>query len=245
LRLKADFHLHTGDDPLDYVAHSNEELIDHAASLGFEVMAITNHDFMSHTEPLAEYAASRGIVLVPGVEATIEGRHVLLFDFDYWAAPPTTFEDLYRLKRENPELIAVAPHPFFPSQFCLQGKLYDHLELFDGIEYSHFYTRQMNFNKRAVGLARRARRFLVGTSDSHFLWQMGDTFSYLEARQKTLPAVLEALRRGRVEVSTDPLPARDVLRRIRKYPSLKVRRLAERQGYGRAGSSAFAERRLG
>jgi hypothetical protein len=235
LHLKADFHLHTGDDPLDYVAHTSEEMIDHAASLGFEVMAITNHDFMSHTDRLADYAASRAIVLIPGVEATIEGRHVLLYDVDYWAAPPKTFEDLYRLKRANPQMIVVAPHPFFPSQFCLQGKLYDHLELFDGIEYSHFYTRKMNFNKRAVGLARWSRRFLVGTSDSHFLWQMGGTFTYLEAREKSLPAVLDALRAGRTVVSTDPLPALDLLRRIRKYPSLKVRRLAERQGYRKAG----------
>jgi hypothetical protein len=235
LRLKADFHLHTGDDPLDYVAHSNEEMIDHAAAQGFEVMAITNHDFMSHTEDLADYAASRGIVLVPGVEATIENRHVLLFNLDYWTRPPATFDDLYRLKREQPEMLVVAPHPFFPSQFCLQRKLYDHLELFDGIEYSHFYTRKMNFNRRAVSLARRARRFLAGTSDSHFLWQMGGTFSFVEVRERSLPAVLDALRKGRVEISSDPLPARDVLLRLRKYPSLKVKRLAERQGYGRAG----------
>jgi predicted metal-dependent phosphoesterase TrpH len=235
VHLKADFHLHTGDDPLDYVAHSSREMIDHAAALGFEVMAITNHDFMSHSEELSDYARSRGVVLVPGVEATIENRHVLLFDFDYWAAPPHTFDDLYRLKRTNPQMIVVAPHPFFPSQFCLQRRLYDHLELFHGIEYSHFYTRKMNFNKRAVSVARRTGRFLIGTSDSHFLWQMGGTFTRVEAKEKSLPAVLDALRRGRVEVESDPLPARDVLKRIRKYPSLKVKRLAVKQGYGKHG----------
>ena len=235
MRLKTDLHLHTGDDPLDYVAHSSEEMIDHAAQMGFDVMAITNHDFMSHSEELADYAASRGIVLVPGVEATIESRHVLLYNFNYWDAPPHTFEDLYRLRRDNPQLLAVAPHPFFPSQFCLQGKLLEHLELFDGIEYSHFYTKNMNFNKKAVDLARRSGRLLVGTSDSHFLWQMGATHSYIEAREKSLPAVLDALRQGRVEVRTDPLPVADLLLRIRKYPSLKVRRLARRNGYRAAG----------
>ena len=125
-------------------------MIDHAAQLGFDVMAITNHDFMSHSEALADYAASQGIVLVPGVEATIENRHVLLYNFNYWDAPPSTFEDLYRLRQDNPQMLAIAPHPFFPSQFCLQGKLLEHLELFDGIEYSHFYTKNMNFNKKAA-----------------------------------------------------------------------------------------------
>ena len=59
MRLKADLHLHTGDDPRDYVIHSNKEMIDHAAELGFEILAITNHDFMSHREELADYAAAR------------------------------------------------------------------------------------------------------------------------------------------------------------------------------------------
>lgn len=231
MRLKADLHLHTGDDPRDYVIHSNREMIDHAAGLGFEVLAITNHDFMSHGDDLADYAAHRGIVLIPGVEATIDSRHVLLYNFDYWAAPPRTFDDLHRLRRDRPDLLVIAPHPFFPSQFCLQRKLLEHLDLFDGIEYSHFYIKKMNFNRRAEGLAYRSGRTLVGTSDAHFLWQMGVTYSYIETREKTLPAVLDAIRRRRVEVATRPLPAIDILLRLRDFPSLKLRRLARLKGY--------------
>lgn len=235
MRLKADIHIHTGDDPKDYVIHSNREMIDHAANLGFEVLSITNHDFMSHREDLADYAAYRGIVLIPGVEATIENRHVLIYNFDYWASPPRTFGDLDRLRRRNPDLLVVAPHPFFPSQFCLQRKLLEHIDLFDGIEYSHFYMRKMNFNRRAEGLAYRAHRTLVGTSDAHFLWQMGVTYSYIEAKEKSRPAILEAIRQGRVEVATRPLPAVDILLRLRNYPSLKWRHLARRKGYRKNG----------
>jgi predicted metal-dependent phosphoesterase TrpH len=233
LRLKADLHLHSGDDPLDYITYSNKEMIDHAAEQGFEVMAITNHDFMSHRTELADYAAGRGIVLVPGVEATIENRHVLLYNFDYWAGPPRTFNDLYQLRRDNPQMLIIAPHPFFPSQFCLQRKLLDHIELFDGIEYSHFYMKKMNFNRKAANLALRLPRTLVGTSDAHFLWQMGVTYSYIEAKEKSVPAVLDAVREGRVDVATRPLPVVDILFRLRHYPSLKVRRLANRAGYPR------------
>lgn len=235
MRLKSDLHIHTGDDPVDYIAHSNKELIDFGAHLGFEVMAITNHDFMSHREELSEYAAARGIVLIPGVEATIENRHVLLYNFDYWANPPRTFDELYRLRRANPDLLVIAPHPFFPSQFCLQGKLQEHLELFDGIEYSHFYMKNINFNRKAVTLARHSGRSLVGTSDSHFLWQLGTTYSYVEAEERSVSAVIEALRAGRTQVATDPLPALEVLFRLGMYPSLKVRRLARRNGYRRSG----------
>jgi len=54
-------------------------------------------------------------------------------------------------------------------------------------------------------------------------------------KEKSLPAVLDALRQGQVEVHTDPLPMADVLLRLRKYPSLKVKRLARRNGYRSAG----------
>ncbi len=235
MRLKADLHIHTGDDPVDYVAYTNKELIDHAAGLGVEVLSITNHDFMSHREELGDYAAGRGIVLIPGVEATIENRHVLLYNFDYWADPPKTFADLYRLRRANPDMLIIAPHPFFPFQFCLQGKLFDHLDLFDGIEYSHFYMKQMNFNHKAAKLARQSGRALVGTSDAHFMRQMGTTYSYIDAGQKTVSAVLDAVRASRCEVATDPLHMVDVIARLRMYPSLKLRPLARRNGYRQAG----------
>lgn len=235
MRLKADLHLHSGDDPLDYIPHSNKEIIDHAAELGFEVLAITNHDFMSHREDLAGYAAARGIVLIPGVEATIENRHVLLYNFDYWQRPPRCFDHLYRLRRDHPEMLIIAPHPFFPSKFCLQGKLFEHLELFDGIEYHHLYLKQVNFNRRAEGLAFRSGRTLVGTSDAHFLWQMGTTYSYIDAEEKSLAAVVDAVRRGSVHVATRPLPVVELILRIRSYPSLKLRRLAYRNGYRRCG----------
>jgi predicted metal-dependent phosphoesterase TrpH len=188
---------------------------------------------MSHREELADYAASRGIVLLPGVEATIENRHVLLYNFDYWTRPPHSFYDLYQLKRDNPEMLVIAPHPFFPSQFCLQRRLLEHIELFDGIEYSHFYMKKMNFNRRASKLASSSHLPMVGTSDAHFLWHMGITYSYIEAKEKSVSAVVEAVREGRVEVATRPLPVVDILFRIRHYPSLKVRRLANRYGYRR------------
>lgn len=231
MRLKADLHLHTEDDPLDYIAHSNRELIGHAACLGFQVLAITNHDFMSHREDLSDYAAALGVTLIPGVEATIENRHVLLYNFNYWDARPRTFAELHRLRRDNPDMLVIAPHPFFPSQFCLHRKLLEHLDLFDGIEYHHFYMKKLNFNRRAEALAHRSGRSLIGTSDAHFLWQMGVTYSYIEAKDNTVPALVDAVRRGQVEVATRPLPAVDVLLRIRQYPSLKLRRMARRRRF--------------
>ena len=47
--LKADLHIHTGDDPVDRIPYSTLELIDRAAVLGYDVLAITLHDLQLHT----------------------------------------------------------------------------------------------------------------------------------------------------------------------------------------------------
>jgi predicted metal-dependent phosphoesterase TrpH len=199
--LKADFHLHTreGDGFITYDARG---LVDRAAALGYGVLSITNHDTLTFTRDLARYAEDRGILLVPGVEATIEGRHVLVYNLDVAPRHLRTFADLRRLRAR--EWLVVAPHPFFPASYALGDRLLEHLDLFDAIELSHFYTRRLDFNGRAVRLAREARLPLIGTSDAHLVRQFGATYSLVEAAP-TLASVLDAVRQGTVRITTRPL----------------------------------------
>ena len=65
--LKVELHAHTADDPVDAVPHTTFELIDHAAALGYDALAITLHEQQLDLRRLAPYAAERGVVLIPGV----------------------------------------------------------------------------------------------------------------------------------------------------------------------------------
>ncbi|MBI2371311.1 MAG: PHP domain-containing protein [Deltaproteobacteria bacterium] len=198
MTLKADFHLHTSEDPRDRVRYSARELIDRAAAEGYQVLAITCHDAVVYDEPLRAYAAARGIVLIPGVEATIQGCHVVLLNMPGYRAG--TFPSLAALREHKPDgVVAIAAHPFFPRSHCLRTLLAPYLDVFDAIEYCHFYTGQINFNRPAVELARREGRPLVGTSDAHVLRQFGLTYTLVDA-EPTLEAVLRAIRGGQVEV---------------------------------------------
>jgi predicted metal-dependent phosphoesterase TrpH len=107
------------------------------------------------------------------------------------------------LKRDGG--LVIAPHPFFPAPKCLNGKLRENVDLFDAIEFSHFYTRRVDFNRKAVAYARRMGLPLVGTSDCHRLWQLGTTYTLVEAAARTKEAVFEAIRAGLVRVVTAPL----------------------------------------
>ncbi len=135
--LKADFHIHTSEDREDLVTYSATELIDMAADLGYSVLSITNHNLNIWTRWLSDYARERGIVLIPGMEATIEGRHVLLYNFDFANISINRLRDLYALKDRNNMIIA--PHPCYPSSVALRNLFRKHIRLFDAVELSHFW----------------------------------------------------------------------------------------------------------
>jgi predicted metal-dependent phosphoesterase TrpH len=201
--IKVDLHIHTADDPMDRISYTSKELIDRAAALGYRALAITLHERQLDIRPLTGYAAERGIVLIPGIERTVEGRHVLLLNFESGTEEVQTFEDLARLKRRLSGLV-VAPHPFFPHRCCLGSELDRHADLFDAVEWNAMFTATLNFNRRAQRWAARHGKPLVGNGDVHRLPQLGSTYSLVDA-EPDAASICAAIAAGWVRVETQPL----------------------------------------
>jgi len=201
--LKVELHTHTSDDPVDRIPHSARALIDRAAALEYDAVAITLHDRQFDVRPLVPYAAERGIILIPGIECTVEGRHVLLLNFPRGAEDVRSFGDVARLKRQAPGLV-IAPHPFFPSRTCLLGRMNRHASLFDAVEYNAMFTASLNFNVPAEQWARRHGTPMVGNGDVHRLEQLGTTYSVVEAERDPV-SICEAVGAGSVRVVSRPL----------------------------------------
>jgi predicted metal-dependent phosphoesterase TrpH len=201
--LKVELHAHTADDPVDRIPHTSVELIDRAAALGYGALAITLHERQLDLRRLAPYAAERGVILIPGVERTIQGRHVLLVNFKDGAEQVRTFDDLARLKQRQRGLV-IAPHPFFPTTSCLWGLLDRHRDLFDAVEYNAMFTSSVNFNQAAERWAVRRGKPLVGNGDIHRLHQLGTTYSLVDAIPDA-DAICAAIALGRVQVERTSL----------------------------------------
>ena len=201
--LKVELHTHTADDPIDAIPHTTFELIDHAAALGYDALAITLHEHQLDLRRFSPYAAERGIVLIPGVERTVEGRHVLLLNYARGIEDVRTFADLARLKARGPGLV-VAPHPFFPTRVCLRGALERHAYLFDAVERNAMFIRGADFNRAAERFAARYGKPVVGNCDVHRLAQLGTTYSLVDAARHP-DAICEAIAAGRVRVESRPL----------------------------------------
>jgi predicted metal-dependent phosphoesterase TrpH len=207
--LKAELHAHCNLDPVDHPVsrYSAEDLIRRAADLRFDVLAITCHDIDVWTPRLAGLAADHGILLIPGMEVTCQGRHVLAYNFRAGSGELDTLSKIRSRRRDD--TLVIAPHPWFPAGSCLRGLLEPNIDLFDAVELSGFYLHGVDFNRRARQIAGSHGKPLVGNGDVHRIWQLGPTFTWIDADRDVL-SVLDAVRAGRVRIETRPLTYSEV-----------------------------------
>lgn len=213
MRLKTNLHFHTGDDPRDFVFYTTEEGIDHAAMLGFDVLAITCHEKAAWTAEYAAYAAKKGILLIPGIELDIHesdgstsrnGRHVIILNCVPEVARVRTFSELKEYRALHPECLVLAPHPFFYGNFSLKRFLEDHIDLIDAIEHSWFYGFGLNRNKKAGAVAEAHHLPFIATSDAHTFQNVHSDYAIVDAEEKTIPALFAAIRKQKIRNITCP-----------------------------------------
>ncbi len=207
--LKVDLHTHTADDPEETIHHTGRELIDKAHRLEFDALCITNHNAVCSNGYLRDYARELGIILLPGVEITVQGKHVIIINAQEEILKARTFDDLRRMRNGNS--LIVAPHPYFPGLYSLFGKMRLNIELFDAIEFSWFYHSHINFNLFAARAAEEFGLPLLGTSDCHKLGKFGSTYSVVDA-EKDPESIIEAVKAGRIEVAANPLKLTELSR---------------------------------
>ena len=207
MKLKTNLHFHTGDDPHDYVPYTTTAGIDHAASLGFEVLAVTCHGKMAWNEEYNQFAAKQNILLIPGIELDVtssrqeerRGKHVIVLNCGTDIEAVRTFGDLREYRRAHPDIFVLAPHPYFYGHFSLKDFLAQNVDLFDAIEHSWFYSAGFNRNTPAQQFANAHRLPLIATSDAHTFQNLDTDYAVACAEEKTIPGVLEAIRNGRIE----------------------------------------------
>lgn len=202
--LKIELHAHTELDPADLIPHTTRQLIDRAAILGYGALAVTLHDRYYDASGDAAYARAKQIVLLSGIERTIEGRHLLLVNFPPECAAVSSFDDVRALKRRHPAGLVIVPHAFYPIKTALRFRVDLHADIIDAVEVNSMFTAWIDFNRRAVAWARAHGKPLVGTTDLHLLAQLGTTYTLVDAIPDA-DAICAAIRCGRVQVRSAPL----------------------------------------
>ena len=205
--LKTNFHFHTNEDPAHRIDYGITEGIDRASELGFKVLALTCHGKVVFKKEHGDYALSKDILLISGIEIEISedgsnGRHLLILNCGKEAEGIKTFKDLEEYRKNSPEMFVIAPHPFFPSLSGKQSLLEyteRYLHLFDALEHSWFYSKMLNKNVQAQKLSKERSVPLVATSDTHFFNFLDTDYCLIEAKEMSTEAIFSAIKEGSFE----------------------------------------------
>ncbi len=202
--LKCQFHIHTAEDPRDSIPYTAKNLINFAKNLNYDVLAISCHNRVVFDKNLKRYAEQKGILLISGIELTINKKHVLIINVKKNIYEVNSFKKLREYKISHPECLIIAPHPFFPGDYSLKKDLIENIDIFDAIEYPFCYTKTKNYNKEAVALAKRWKKPIISTSDCHIIKYLDLGYALVNASKNT-QSIIKAIKENKFQNITRPI----------------------------------------
>ncbi|MFA9518409.1 PHP domain-containing protein [Halopenitus sp. H-Gu1] len=211
---------HDGRDPI-------ELLVEQAAAVGVDALAVTDHDEIDASLAASELASEYGLIGVVGMEVTCAAGHVLAFGIEQAIPAGLSYDEtLSRIHEQGG--IAVVPHPFQKTRHGVAAHISEaQLASADAIEVynSRLLTGRAN---------RKAERFAVehdlpqtAGSDAHISEMVGQAITEVNADEPSAEAILNAIAEGRTSVVGSRTPwhvsfrqaaggaKRRVLRRLR------------------------------
>jgi hypothetical protein len=193
VQLKLDLHLHTDSSP-DGVS-TLIEMARAARLRGLDGIAVTDHDHPLSQEEAESATAETGLLVIPGVEVSTSSGHLLVLVPHRSFNRGTPFMDVVRVAVEDGSL-PIIPHPMDPlSHGVGEGVVMSSLPFHLPLEVLNASTLG-RYNRRARKLAERLALSMVGGSDAHQVRSVGDAYTIVEAPQRSVHSVLEAIRVG-------------------------------------------------
>ena len=200
---RVDLHNHCQGDPIDPLTHSIYEHIDAAKKAGLDAIAMTWHRKVCMDEKAEAYASARGLLFMRGMEAEVDGKHLVVVGLSDGDLPgETTWGEIRALRARKPGVLVMAPHPFYPHPSCLHKTLNGAEDCIDAVEWCALHVQwlpsRVSPNMRAARWAHRHHKTLLACSDAHSPQAIGRNPSTVEADALTEEAILAGIRAGRV-----------------------------------------------
>ena len=196
--LTVELHTHSaasydGRDPVEF-------LLEQAAAVGLDALAVTDHDTFEASKRAAELAPEFGLVGIPGMEVTSDAGHVLALGISEAIPAGLSFEDtLDRIHEAGG--IAVVPHPFQKSRSGVAPNITaEHLASADAIEVYNSRLLTGRANRKAKAFAQRHDLPQTAGSDAHISELVGQAVTAVDAEAATADAIIDAIRAGRTTV---------------------------------------------
>ncbi|WP_277553158.1 PHP domain-containing protein [Halobaculum limi] len=184
---------HDGRDPVDM-------LLEQAAAVGLDALAVTDHDEIDASLEAAAMADDYGLVGISGMEVTSAAGHVLAFGIEEAIPPGLSFDETLDRIRDQGGL-SVVPHPFQKSRHGVAPHITeDQLASADAIEVYNSRLLTGRSNRQAESFAVDRGVPMTAGSDAHISEMVGQAITEVGAADRSVDAILDAIRDGRTSV---------------------------------------------
>ena len=198
---------HDGRDPV-------ELLLEQAAAVGLDAIAVTDHDEIAASLDAVERAPDHGLVGIPGIEISTAAGHVLGLGVTERIPPALPFgETLERIRDAGG--LAVIPHPFQEMRHGVIAHVTrDELATADAIEVYNSRLFTGRSNRQARRFARERGLPVTAGSDAHVAELVGQAVTKVDPPEPTVDAILSEIRQGRTVVEGRRTPWRISARQL-------------------------------
>jgi predicted metal-dependent phosphoesterase TrpH len=228
--LSVELHAHSslsydGRDPV-------EHLLESAAAVGLDGLAVTDHDEIDASLAAADLAPEYGLVGIPGMEVTSAAGHVLALGVTELVPAGLSFQEAIE-EIHGQGGIAVVPHPFQKSRSGVLAKIsQEELTAADAIEVFNSRLLTGRANRRAERFAHRHNLPVTAGSDAHICEMIGRGVTHVDTDKRSAAAILAAIREGHTSVEGRRTPWHISFRQaaggVKRRVATRVRRMLGR-----------------
>ena len=202
--LTVELHVHSS---LSYDGRDSVDLIlEQAAAVGLDAIAITDHDEIAASLEAVELAPEFGLVGIPGMEISSKAGHILGIGIESPVPPGLSFEETVSRIRELGGL-AIVPHPYQESRHGVMARISrEQLATADAIEVYNSRLLTGRANRQAERFAREHELPMTAGSDAHISEMVGQAVTHVGTDDRSVDAILEAIEKGATTVDGKRTP---------------------------------------
>jgi predicted metal-dependent phosphoesterase TrpH len=217
--LTCDLHVHTNFSKDG--ESSVEDILKRAEEVGLDAIAITDHDSVDGVKKAL--TCSTTVLIIPGIEVSTKQGHLLVLGVtDLIPAGLDVIVTVEIARRMG--ALAILPHPYHVWRHGVARRKKAGMDVVDAVEVFNSRYIVGSANTKAARIAKRMGKPCVGGSDAHNARFVGFGRTFIDA-EKNVPAILDAIRAGKVTCGGKKTPLRTYTRQSINNTWKKIKRI--------------------
>lgn len=200
---------------------SVEEILKRAEEAGLDAIAITDHDSVDGAKKALTCTTT--VLVIPGIEVSTKQGHLLVLGVTEIIPAGLDVIVTVEIARRMGAL-AILPHPYHVWRHGVARRKKSGMAAVDAVEVFNSRYIVGSANTKAARIANRLGKPCVGGSDAHNARFVGFGRTYVDA-EKNVPAILDAIRAGRVSCGGKKTPLRTYTRQSINNTWKKIKRI--------------------